>query len=260
MADKNLVFEKKGRIGIITINRPEVLNALNKQTLHNIEQLLDEICKDYDVKIVIITGRGKAFIAGGDIAEMSMMTPSEARKYVQLGQRVLNKIENLRIPVIAAINGFALGGGCELALACDFRWSSNSALFGQPEVGLGIIPGFAGTQRLTRLCGVATAKELILSGKHINSAEALKMGLVTKVFPEKIFMQKVITFAEQIAMQSPYAVSLAKSAINKGIDLSLRDGMEYETECIIECFSHEQSKEGLNAFLEKRKPDWKNNG
>ena len=253
---KNLLFEQQGKIGILKINRPKVLNALNEEVLQEIDSLLDEVTSNKSLRILIITGEGRAFVAGADILAMSKMTQLEAREFVLFGQRVFDKIENLSIPVMAVVNGYALGGGCELAMSCDIRWASEKSKFGQPEVGLGLTPGFGGTQRLSRICGPSIAKELILSGITIDAKKALEIGLVTNVISAESLMEESLKFAEKIAAQSPIAVSLAKMAINKGYDSNFQTGSKYEAEIFTICMSHWQSKEGMNAFLEKRKPDW----
>ncbi|TET24129.1 MAG: crotonase [Candidatus Cloacimonadota bacterium] len=256
MEYKNVTFEKEGNIGYVTMNRPDVLNALNSETFYELSDVFTNIEKDEKLRVIIVTGEGRAFVAGADIAELAALSQLEARDFSQLGQMVFNKIENLRIPVIAAVNGFALGGGCEFALSCDIRWASEKAKFGQPEVSLGVTPGFAGTQRIARICGPAIAKELILSGNVIDAKRALEIGLVTNVLlPDKL-LEEVKGLAKKIASQGPVSVRLAKKAINKGYDSSFETGSCYESEVFGLCFSHPESKEGLAAFLEKRKPDW----
>ncbi|MBN2541440.1 enoyl-CoA hydratase/isomerase family protein [bacterium] len=253
---KNLVYEKKGLVGVLKINRPEVLNALNSEVLVEMSAFLDEFEQDKTVRVLVITGEGKAFVAGADIKAMHSMTQLEGREFSMLGHSVFSKIENLSIPVIAAVNGFALGGGCELAMACDIRWASEKAKMGQPEVGLGITPGFGGTQRLARICGPAIAKELIFTGAVIDANRAREIGLVTNVLPLDTFMDEVMKLAEQIASQGPVAVTLSKAAINKGFDSTFATGAMYESEVFGLCMSHPQAKEGFSAFIEKRKADW----
>jgi len=251
MAYKNLLYEKEGNIGYVKMNRPDVLNALNTETFHELGSLLDKVEKDTELRVAVITGEGRAFVAGADIAELAKMSQLEARAFSQLGQKIFNRFENLEIPVIAAVNGFALGGGCECAMCCDIRWASEKAKFGQPEVGLGVTPGFAGTQRLSRICG-----PLILSGNIIDVKRAFEIGLVTNVLAPETLMDEVKKFAEKIASQGPVAVKLAKKVINKGFDSNFQTGSAYESEVFGLCFSHPESKEGLAAFLEKRKPNW----
>lgn len=256
MAYKNILYEKAGNIGYVKMNRPDVLNALNSETFHELGALLIELEKDSDLRVVILTGEGRAFVAGADIAELSRMSQLEARTFSQLGQRIFNGFENLEIPVIAAVNGFALGGGCECSMCCDIRWASEKAKFGQPEVGLGVTPGFAGTQRLSRICGPSIAKELILTGNIIDAKKAFEIGLVTNVLAPEVLMGEVKKLAEKIASQGTVAVRLAKKVINRGYDSNLQTGSAYESEVFGLCFSHPESKEGLSAFLEKRKPNW----
>ncbi len=256
MAYKNFIYEKEGKIAYVKMNRPEVLNALNSETFHELYDAFTNIEKDNEVRVVVITGEGKAFVAGADIAELAKMSQLEAREFSQLGQRVFDKIENLDIPVIAAVNGFALGGGCEFAMSCDIRWASEKAKFGQPEVGLGVTPGFAGTQRLARICSPAIAKELIFTGNLIDAKKALEVGLVTNILSPESLLDEVKKLAEKIASQGPVAVKLAKQVINRGFDSNFATGSAYESEVFGLCFSHPESKEGLTAFLEKRKPVW----
>jgi enoyl-CoA hydratase len=256
MSYQNILLEKKGKVAILKINRPNALNALNTATIVELEKGIKELDEDQEIKVIILTGEGKAFVAGADIAEMKDMTALQAREFSKLGQKVFASLENLEKPVIAAVNGFALGGGCELALACDFRIASDKAKLGQPEVNLGVIPGFAGTQRLSRIVGTAIAKELIFTGDMIDAQIAFSIGLVNKVFPAEELMPKVMEIAEKIASKGPIAVKLAKTAINKGIETDLATGSSYEMEAFGICFSTGEPKEGMGAFLEKRKPSW----
>ncbi|MBZ4655042.1 MAG: Crotonyl-CoA hydratase [Peptococcaceae bacterium] len=250
---KNLLFTNEEGIGILTMNRPKALNALNSETLSELSQLLDEIAKDDSVKVLIITGAEKAFVAGADITEMLHMTSAEGRTFGLLGQATFNKIENMPKPVIAAINGFALGGGCELAMACDIRIASEKAKFGQPEVGLGIVPGFAGTQRLPRLVGKGRAKEILFTGEMFDAQEAYRIGLVNKVVPPEELMQAAKTMAQKIMKNAPYAVALCKAAVNLGLNVSLDAGQDYEATLFGVTCSTEDKKEGMSAFVEKRK-------
>jgi enoyl-CoA hydratase len=253
---ENVLYEKQGKIAYVRMNRPDVLNALNSETFYELSDLFSQIENDKDLRVVIVTGEGRAFVAGADIAELAKMNQLEARDFSQLGQMVFKKIENLPIPVIAAVNGFALGGGCEFAMSCDIRWASEKAKFGQPEVSLGVTPGFAGTQRLARICGPAIAKELILSGNLIDAKRAFEIGLVTQVVSPDKLLDEVAGLAEKIASQGPVAVKLGKQAINRGFDSNFETGGAYESEVFGLCFSHPESSEGLSAFLEKRKPNW----
>ncbi|MFZ5944534.1 MAG: short-chain-enoyl-CoA hydratase [Bacillota bacterium] len=255
--DKNVLFENQEGIGLITINRPKALNALNIDVFKELSPLLDEIAKDSSVKVVVITGSGeKAFVAGADITYMLPMSSPEGKAWGEVGQGVFNKIENLPQPVIAAINGFALGGGCELAMACDIRVASEKAKFGQPEVGLGIIPGFAGTQRLPRLVGKGIAKELLFTGDIIGAQEAYRIGLVNKVVPPEELMSTAKELAQKIMRHAPYAVQLCKEAVNIGMDVDLETGSKYEGTLFGITCSTEDKKEGMTAFVEKRKPNF----
>lgn len=253
----NLLFEAKDRVGVITLHRPKALNALNTELLQELSNLLDHIKEDKSVEVVIITGSGeKAFVAGADITEMQKLTAIEGRNFGKIGQDVFNKLENLPQPVIAAINGFALGGGCELAMACDVRIASEKAKFGQPEVSLGIAPGFGGTQRLPRLIGKGRAKELIFTGDIIDAGEAYRMGLVNKVVAPEELMNTAQVLAEKILSRAPVAVQLSKAAINEGLNMDLASGIAYEAEIFGLCFATEDQKEGMTAFVEKRKPNF----
>ncbi|MDI3310731.1 MAG: short-chain-enoyl-CoA hydratase [Thermoanaerobacterium sp.] len=255
MDSNNVVFNKDDGVAIITINRPKSLNALNYETLKELDSALDKAEDDKDVKVVIITGSGeKAFVAGADIAEMRNMTPLEAKKFSEYGQSVFRKIETLSKPVIAAVNGFALGGGCELSMACDIRIASKNAKFGQPEVGLGIIPGFSGTQRLPRIIGTSKAKELIFTGEMINSDEAYRIGLISKIVELSDLIEESKKLAKTMMSKSQIAISLAKEAINKGMETDLDTGNAIEAEKFSLCFTTDDQKEGMNAFLEKRAP------
>jgi enoyl-CoA hydratase len=256
MEYENVMVEVDGEVGLLKINRPDRLNALNSKTLDELAGALEDVSRDESVKVVVITGQGKAFVAGADIAEMSDMDPLQARAFSRKGQAVLDKIEHLEKPVIAAVNGFALGGGCELALACDIRLASEEAKFGQPEVNLGVIPGFAGTQRLARLIGEGRAKEYIFTGETIDAQAALSYGLANKVVPAGQLMDEAMSLAEKITAKGPLAVSLAKTLIHKGLQVDLNSGTALETDAFALCFASGQAKEGMTAFLEKRKPVW----
>lgn len=253
----NLLLQSEGGIATVTINRPKALNALNSATLLELGQVVDKIAADKEIKAVILTGSGeKAFVAGADITEMQNLAALEGREFGQLGQKVFEKLENLPQPVIAAINGFALGGGCEMAMACDFRIASEKAKFGQPEVTLGITPGFAGTQRLPRLVGKGMAKELIYTGDVIDAAEAYRIGLVNKVVPAGELMATAQAIAAKIISRASVAVQLCKTAINRGLDVDLNTGVAYEAEVFGLCFATADQKEGMTAFVEKRKANF----
>jgi enoyl-CoA hydratase len=255
----NVTLEKEGKVAIVTINRPKALNALNSDTLKDIDTVVEALEKDDEILAVILTGAGeKAFVAGADISEMKDLNTIEGRKFGILGNKVFRRLENLEKPVIAAVNGFALGGGCELSMACDIRIASQKAKFGQPEVGLGITPGFGGTQRLARLVGLGMAKELIYTGKIINADEACRIGLINRVIEPEKLMDEAKALANIIAAQAPIAVKLCKTAINRGIQCDIDTALMYESEAFGECFSTEDQKEGMSAFVQKREKNFKN--
>lgn len=255
---KNILFEKENNVAIVKMNRPKALNALNSETLKELESVVDEIANDEDIYAVVITGEGKAFVAGADITEMKDLNTIEGRRFGILGNRVFRKIELLEKPVIAAVNGFALGGGCELSMACDIRVASSKAKFGQPETGLGITPGFGGTQRLARLVGQGMAKQLIFTADIIKAEEALRIGLVNSVVEPEALMETTMAMANKIAANAPIAVQLCKTAINRGLQADIDTGLMYEAEAFGACFSTEDQKEGMTAFVEKREKCFKN--
>ena len=253
-------YEKNEGIGILTISRPKALNALNAAVVGDLEAVLCEIEKDGDLRVLIITGEGRSFVAGADIGEMSTMNAGEGRKWGQRGSAVMRRIEKLEIPTIAAVNGFALGGGCELAMSCDIILAAlpnaegkGGAKFGQPEVGLGITPGFSGTQRLPRRVGAAKAKELIFSGKVIGPEEALRIGLVNEVCPPESLLESAVAMAKSFAANAPIAVKYSKACIDRGLQTDIDDGIALENELFALCFATEDQKEGMSAYLEKRK-------
>jgi enoyl-CoA hydratase len=256
-----ITFEAKDKFGVITINRPTKMNALNGELLSELKEVLTDIKSDekFELLGLIVTGEGdKAFIAGADIAEMSDMNPSDAYTFGQLGQQVTVLFETLQIPVIACVNGFALGGGCEMAMSCDFIYATENAMFGQPEVKLGLIPGFGGTQRLAKLVGRNNAKEIIFSGRNVKADEALRMGLVVRTFASKEeMMTEARKTLKSISMNSPYAVSIAKKVMNEGIDLTIAEGLQLEKRQFSGIFSSEDMREGTRAFMEKRAPSFK---
>lgn len=253
-----LLVEKQGAVCIVKINNPQALNALNSTVLSELDAAFTEISKDADTKVVVITGEGKAFVAGADISQMSTMNANEGKAFGEQGAAVFRKIEKLPIPVIAAVNGFALGGGCELAMACDIRIASAKAKFGQPEVGLGITPGFSGTQRLPRIVGLGKAKELIYTGGHIDAEEAYRIGLVNKVTDPETLMDETLKMANKIASNAPIAVKYSKEAINTGIQMDIDSAIAMEANLFGLCFASEDQKEGMGAFLGKRAPEFKN--
>jgi len=250
-----VLTEKKGRIGILTVNRPEKLNALNAQVNKEIASAFKELEGDPEIRIIVITGAGeKAFIAGADIAEMKEMTPLEALEFSLNGQKTLEAFENSDKIVIAAINGYALGGGLELSMACDMRIASETARVGQPEIKIGVMPGWAGTQRLTRLVGKTKAKELVLTGDMITAEEAEKIGLITKVVPPEKLMEEVAKVAEALSQLGSFSLSAAKHVIDHGAEIDFEKAQELERQYFALCFASPDQKEGMAAFLEKRKP------
>lgn len=252
----NLKTEVEAGIAKVMINRPKSLNALNTETLIELEELLSEIERSKDIRCVIITGSGdKAFAAGADISEMVNATPQEGREMALLALEAFKKLENMPQVTIAAVNGYALGGGCELAMACDIRIASEKARFGQPEVNLGILPGFGGTQRLSRLIGKGRAKELIFTADQIDAGEAYRIGLVNEIASPEDLMSSCEGMAKKMLSKGSYAVSLAKKAINSGLDTDLENGLRQEADLFGLAFSTHDKKEGMRAFLEKRKAE-----
>jgi enoyl-CoA hydratase len=252
---ENIIVKKEKNIGWITVNRPKVLNALNRKTLDELERAFYEFENDPEIRVFIITGSGeKAFIAGADINELELLSPVEALQLMNYGQRVFGILEQITTPSIAAVNGYALGGGCELAMACDLRVASSSAKFGQPEIKLGNIPGWGGIQRLLRYIGVVKAKELVYTGKFITADEALRIGLVNKVVPAEELLKEARELAQEIADRAPVAVKIAKTIFDKGTDTNLLTGLLLEAFGVALCCSTHDQKEAVRAFLEKRKP------
>ena len=251
---ENVILEKEGHLAIVTINRPKALNALNSATLKDLNTVLDDLEKDNNIYAVILTGAGeKSFVAGADIAEMKDLNEAQGKEFGELGNNVFLRIENLDKPIIAAIQGFALGGGCEISMACDIRIASEKAVFGQPEVGLGITPGFGGTQRLARIVGLGKAKEMIYTARNIKADEAYRVGLVNKVVPLEDLMDEAKKMASNIIANAPVAVRLCKDAINRGMQVSIDKAVKIESENFGKCFATEDQTEGMTAFLEKRK-------
>lgn len=258
MEYSKLLVEKENGIAIVKINNPQSLNALNSTILGELDTLFTELENDSSISVIILTGEGKAFVAGADITEMSSMDAAEGKAFGEKGAKVFRKIELLSKPVIAAVNGYALGGGCELAMCCDIRIASAKAKFGQPEVGLGITPGFSGTQRLPRLVGMGKAKELIFTAEAINADEACRIGLVNSVAEPEELMNTAVAMAEKIAGKAPVAVKYSKESINRGMQCSMDEAINIEANLFGLCFATEDQKEGMKAFMEKRKAKFNN--
>ena len=250
----NVLLEKKGYYAVATINRPKALNALNSQVLEDLNELVDLVTADEEIRALVLTGAGeKAFVAGADIGEMSTLTKAEGEAFGKKGNDVFRKLETMPVPTIAAINGFALGGGCELSMSCDIRICADTAVFGQPEVGLGITPGFGGTQRLARLVSPGMAKQLIYTARNIKADEALRIGLVNAVYPAAELLAAAEKMADTIAKNAPIAVRACKKAINEGLDVDMDQALVIEEKLFGDCFETADQKEGMGAFLEKRK-------
>ncbi len=248
-------YEQRGFVGIITIDRQNALNALNTEVMSELEQLLDTISIE-NTRCVVITGAGeKSFVAGADIGEMSTLSKEEGKGFGKKGNDAFRKIEIFPIPIIAAVNGFALGGGCELAMACDIRIASENAVFAQPEVSLGITAGFGGTQRLARIIGLGKAKELLYTGSKIKADEALRLGLVNAVYPQEQLLEECIKLAEKIAQNAPIAVRATKKAINAGMQVDMDTAIGIEAELFGSCFDTKDQRNAMGAFVEKRKPE-----
>jgi enoyl-CoA hydratase/carnithine racemase len=255
---ENITYEKMGALAYVTVNRPKVLNALNMATMEELRTAFHAIKSDAEVRVVILTGAGeKAFVAGAEIGELANHDAVSGKEYTHKGQNVLNLIENLGKPVIACINGFALGGGCELAMACTMRLASENAKLGQPEVKLGIIPGYGGTQRLSRLVGKGIAMQLLLSGEMISAQEAYRIGLVNEVVPQPELIARAEAIAHKIIANAPLAVQYAMEAVHKGMEMTLQEGMYLEATLFGVCCATEDKKEGTTAFLEKRPANFK---
>ncbi len=255
MEYRNILLERDGHVAVVTLNRPKVLNALNQQTMDELVDALEALDRDDGVRCVVITGNERAFAAGADVNEMLGATPAEMLSGYRFQQ--WERIRKIATPLVAAVRGFALGGGCELAMLCDVIVAGEGARFGQPEINLGIIPGAGGTQRLTRAVGKARAMELILTGRHFNAAEADRMGLVTKVVPDEAVLDEARRLAGQIAEKAPVAVRLAKDAVLKAFDTTLEGGLDYERKLFYLLFSTEDKTEGISAFLAKRPAQFK---
>ena len=258
MAYENILYDVKKGIATITFNRPKALNALNGALLAELSEALDGIAADEDIRVLILTGAGdKSFVAGADISELATFDALQAKEFAARGHAIIGKLQALPIAVIAAVNGFALGGGTEIAIACDFIYASENAKFGQPEINLGVIPGFGGTQRLPRLIGINMAKELIFTGKMIGAEEARRLGLVNQVVAPDTLMDEVIKTAGVIATKGKVSLRAAKQAINRGMDVDLASGCGIEIDSFSVCYASPDAKEGTSAFLEKRQPEFK---
>ena len=258
MEYENILFSVEGNVGVIKFNRPQALNAINTDVLTEVNAALDEILENKEIKVLVFTGEGdRAFVAGADIKYMLNLTPLQAREFSRIGQDLFFRIEQLPIPVIACVNGFALGGGCEIAMACDFIYASEKAKFGQPEITLGVIPGFGGTQRLARLVGNNVAKELCMTGGMIKADEAKSIGLVNKVFPAEALWEETMKAASLIAAKGRVALKGIKDCIDRGADMDLINGCRMEADAFGLIFSSPDQKEGMSAFVEKRPPEFK---
>ncbi len=255
---ENTRLEVEGAIAIVTMDRPKALNALSDKTLNELDRIFTYLAGAEEILGIILTGEGKGFVAGADISQMQPYGPSEGRAYADRAQTLFNKIEGIEKPVIAAVNGFALGGGCELAMSCDIRIASEKAVFGQPEANLGVIPCFGGTQRLPRLVGTGIAKELIYTGRQVKAAEAKEIGLVNQVVPADALLDAAKDMMNAITGKAPIAIRYSKVAINRGMDVDLRAGLELEKDLAALTFGTEDKQEGMDAFLAKRPAVFKN--
>ncbi len=244
---------QQGHVGIVTMNRPETLNALSSEVFADLLKAFDVVEKNDDIYVIVVTGAGRSFVAGADISEMASMNVAAGKQFGDLGNQAMLRLERMEKPTIAAINGFALGGGCELSMACDIRIASEKAKFGQPEVGLGITPGFGGTQRMPRICGTAHAMELILTADTINAQQALEIGLVSKVVPADALMDTAMELANKIASKAQVAVRAAKQAVRFGLECDMATAATYEALAFGTCFGTEDQKDAMKAFVEKKK-------
>jgi enoyl-CoA hydratase len=252
---KNILFTVEDGVALLTFNRPKALNAMNSETMCELKDAIGKCQCDPEIKVLVLTGAGdKAFVAGADISQMQNFRPQETITFMELGHETLRQMETMGKPVIAAVNGFALGGGTEISLACDFRFASEKAVFGQPEILIGIIPGWGGTQRLPRIIGMGRAKELIMGGEQIKAARAYEIGLVNRVYPAEELLPETLKFARKLAALPGFSLKMAKHSVNYGYDQSLDAACRLEVECCAQCFSTADQKEGMTAFIEKRKP------
>lgn len=258
MSYETVLFEEQNGIATLTFNRPKSLNALNSQLITEVSAILDKVVENEDIRVLILTGAGeKAFVAGADITEISTLNPVQARHFSKQGHNVMDKLQDLPIPAVAAVNGFALGGGLEIALSCDFIYAAENAKFGLPEINLGIIPGFGGTQRLARIVGKNLAREMIFTGKMIDAAEAERKGIVNQVVGADQLMESVKKTAGAMAAKGKVSLAAAKRAVNDGMNVDLASGCEIEINAFALCLACEDAKEGTTAFLEKRTPNFK---
>ncbi len=257
MTYENILFEVREGVGVLTFNRPKALNALAPGSLDDLEDAVGRVSRDESVRVLVLTGAGeKAFVAGADITQFMRLNPLEAKLFAERGQKIFFGLEALPIPVIACVNGFALGGGCELAMSCDFIYASENAKFGQPEINLGVIPGFGGTQRLSRLVGRAKAKELCMTGEMIDARQAKELGLVAKVFPSDRLVEETMKAAAHLATRPRLALAAIKRTIDRGVNVDLESGCGLEAEAFGLCFASRDAREGAGAFLEKRTPNF----
>ncbi len=253
-----LIYEKSGGVAVVTVNRPKSMNAINEELVKELDRVVDDIAEDDDIGVAIITGSEKVFAAGADIKEIGgLKSPVDAHRIVSLIQYVFDKIERMPKPFIAAVSGLALGGGCELSMACDIRIAAENARFGQPEIKIGVIPGGGGTQRLARLIGLGRAKEMLFTGDPIDAEEAYRIGLVNKVVPGESLMDETRKMASKFLKQPGFALKITKMLLNDGINMDLRSALSLETRCFELLFATEDQKEGMRAFIEKRKPNFK---
>lgn len=255
MPFENVLVKTDGPVGIVRLNRPQVLNALNGPTMRELNDALEQFEAAEEIRVMIVTGNERAFAAGADIKEMAEATSVEMLKLNRIAQ--WDRLKKIQKPIIAAVSGYALGGGCELAMACDTIVASETAMFGQPEINIGVMPGAGGTQRLTLALGKAKAMEMVLTGKMINAREAEARGLVARVAPVESYMEEALALAREIASRSPIAVRIAKESVNHAFESSLTEGLDFERKMFYFLFSTEDQKEGMKAFLEKRKAEWK---